>query len=43
MIAIHTGSAGTTDHQTELDTLLDIFLATELDLEYEIGFTMVRN
>lgn len=29
---IRTSSAGTTDHQTELDTLLDIFLATELDL-----------
>jgi hypothetical protein len=26
----HTGSASTTDHQAELDTLLDIFLATDL-------------
>lgn len=30
--AAHTGSAGTTDHQAELDTLLDILLATELHL-----------
>lgn len=27
-----TGTTGTADHQTELDTLLDILLATELDL-----------
>lgn len=26
----HTGSASTTDHQAELDTLFDIFLATDL-------------
>jgi hypothetical protein len=29
----HTGTAGTTDHQTELNTLLDILLATELYLQ----------
>jgi hypothetical protein len=29
---IRTGSAGTTDHHTELDTLLDILLATDLEL-----------
>lgn len=34
-----TCTAGTTDHQTELNSFLDIFLATELDLKSDTNST----
>jgi len=40
---VHTGSTGAADHQTELNPLLDILLATDLDLTVRYESTRSAN